>query len=123
MIGTLDPTVFIAISDIDQSRRFYCDVLGLAEVSENPFALILTSGTISVRLTPVPDHTPAGHTVVGWSVSDVGSTAEALRKRGVEPLRYGFLDQDEVGIWRSPDGVEVLWFADPDGNVLSVQSA
>jgi len=27
---------------------------------------------------------------------------------------------DERGIWRSPSGGDVPWFADPDGNVLSL---
>jgi len=34
--------------------------------------------------------------------------------------RYGFLKQDELGIWTAPTGDKVAWFKDPDGNVLSV---
>jgi hypothetical protein len=34
------------------------------------------------------------------------------------------MGQDELGIWTSPDGqVKVAWFADPDGNVLSLSHA
>jgi hypothetical protein len=30
------------------------------------------------------------------------------------------MDQDELGIWKSPTGAKVAWFRDPDGNILSV---
>jgi hypothetical protein len=31
------------------------------------------------------------------------------------------MGQDELGIWSSPDGrTKLAWFADPDGNVLSL---
>ncbi len=43
-----------------------------------------------------------------------------LGQRGVSFLRYDGVHQDERGIWTSPGGARVAWFADPDGNVLSV---
>jgi hypothetical protein len=30
-----------------------------------------------------------------------------------------WMKQDDLGIWKSPDG-SVAWFKDPDGNTLSV---
>jgi hypothetical protein len=43
-----------------------------------------------------------------------------LRARGVEPLAYDALEQDEHGIWTSPAGGRIAWFRDPDGNTLSL---
>jgi predicted enzyme related to lactoylglutathione lyase len=34
--------------------------------------------------------------------------------------RYAGLEQDELGVWRSPGGARVAWFRDPDGNTLSL---
>jgi hypothetical protein len=34
--------------------------------------------------------------------------------------RYGFLTQDDFGVWTAPGGTEVAWFKDPDGNLLSL---
>jgi predicted enzyme related to lactoylglutathione lyase len=28
--------------------------------------------------------------------------------------------QDEAGVWTTPEGARVAWFADPDGNLLSL---
>jgi hypothetical protein len=34
--------------------------------------------------------------------------------------RYDGMSQDEDGIWTAPSGDRVAWFADPDGNNLSL---
>lgn len=47
-----------------------------------------------------------------------------LELRGFHGLRYEGLNQDELGIWTAPDGQsKVAFFADPDGNMLSVSQA
>jgi hypothetical protein len=73
-----------------------------------------------IRITPVPDHVPSGHTVLGWVVADLRPALQALVERGVSSLWYEGLEQDDLGIWRSPGGAQVAWFADPDGNTLSL---
>jgi hypothetical protein len=37
--------------------------------------------------------------------------------------RFAGMEQDELGIWRAPGGSLIAWFADPDGNTLSLQQA
>jgi predicted enzyme related to lactoylglutathione lyase len=34
--------------------------------------------------------------------------------------RYPGMDQDENGVWTTQGGEKVAWFADPDGNTLSL---
>jgi len=47
--------------------------------------------------------------------------AITLDAHGVVFERYGFLEQDELGIWSAGDrAAKVAWFKDPDGNVLSI---
>lgn len=43
-----------------------------------------------------------------------------LTERGVVFLRYDGMGQDENRVWTTPGGDKVAWFADPDGNVLSL---
>jgi hypothetical protein len=45
---------------------------------------------------------------------------KGLQERGVHCERFGFFEQDALGIWTAPTGDKVAWFKDPDGNVLSV---
>jgi len=103
-----------------RARAFYCDVLGLREVEETGFALVLDANGTELRLQKVAEIAPQPYTQLGWGVSDIEQTAAQLIDRGVTPNRYDFLEQDELGIWTTPDGAKILWFHDPDGNVLSL---
>ena len=42
-----------------------------------------------------------------------------LRQRGVDPLIFDGMGQDDDAVWTAPGGALVAWFTDPDGNVLS----
>lgn len=111
---------FVPTKDANLARIFYEEKLGLTLVSDNPNALVYESNGTTVRVVRVASHTPAPFTILGWSVDDVRACAERLQKRGVQFQRYPGLEQDELGIWRAPDGARVAWFTDPDGNVLSI---
>ena len=72
----------------------------------------------------MPDHKAHPHPVLGWNVDDIAAAAEALRDRGVEFTIYEGMGQDALGIWTAPDGkTKVAFFADPDGNVLTLSQA
>jgi catechol 2,3-dioxygenase-like lactoylglutathione lyase family enzyme len=111
---------FVPVSDLDRARHFYVVVLGLPVTDESPFALVLDARGTMLRLTPVADLRPQPFTVIGWSVPDIAATVSALAEAGVSCHRYEGMDQDGQGIWASPSGDRVAWFADPDGNTLSL---
>ena len=111
---------FVPTTDLERARAFYAGVLGLTVESVNPFAVVLRSGAVMLRVTKVAELRPQPFTVLGWSVVDIDDTARRLRERGVESIVYDGMGQDELGIWATPDGSKVLWFKDPDGNTLSV---
>ena len=73
-----------------------------------------------LRVAFVEQLQPQGFTILGWIVADIAATARDLAARGVEFKRYEWMDQDALGIWRSPSGAQVAWFPDPDGNTLSL---
>jgi predicted enzyme related to lactoylglutathione lyase len=120
MIGDADLVAFVPATDLERARKFYEGTLGLTVESENPFACVLRSGPVMLRVTKVDSLRPQPFTVLGWSVVDIEATARWLRDQRVESIRYDGMGQDELGIWSTPDGSKVLWFADPDGNTLSV---
>jgi catechol 2,3-dioxygenase-like lactoylglutathione lyase family enzyme len=120
MLGTTNIVAFVPIADYDKSRAFYEGILGLTFVKNDGFAMVMDANGIMVRLVKMPTVTPAKFTVLGWQVAAIERQASALQTRGVQFERFGFFEQDALGIWTAPGGDKVAWFKDPDGNVLSV---
>jgi len=120
MLKTAKIIAFVPIRNSKRSRSFYEGVLGLRFLNDDPFAMLMDSNGVRVRLAKVPVFTPAEFTVMGWDVADVQKTVTGLQKKGVSFERFPGMEQDKLGIWSAPSGAKVAWFKDPDGNVLSV---
>jgi catechol 2,3-dioxygenase-like lactoylglutathione lyase family enzyme len=123
MLGSARIGAFVATTDVDAARAFYAETLGLRLVDDNAFALAFDANGTTLRVTRVEQAVIAPYTVLGWEVTDILTTVGALAERGVAFHRYDGMDQDADGIWRSPDGALVAWFADPEGNTLSVSQS
>jgi hypothetical protein len=89
-------------------------------VVDDSFALVFDAHGVMLRVARVHELTPAPYTVLGWKVADISAAVKELQIRGVAFERYEGLDQDELGIWKSPGGAKVAWFKDPDRNTLSL---
>lgn len=120
MVNNAEVIGFIPTTDAAAARDFYENTLSLRLVEANDFAVVFDANGTMIRVTMVPEHSPPGFTILGWKVADIVATVEALTIRGVEFRRYDGMDQDASGIWTTPGGDKVAWFADPDGNVLSL---
>jgi catechol 2,3-dioxygenase-like lactoylglutathione lyase family enzyme len=120
MLGSCNIVAFVPITDGDRARAFYEGALGLRFVKDDGFALVFEANGIMVRAAKMKEVTPAQFTILGWQVSGIEKLAAGLQGKGVQFERYGFLKQDELGIWTAPTGDKVAWFKDPDGNVLSL---
>ncbi len=109
-------------TDLDASRTFYHDALGLEIAREDPgdrivfrsgegSQLVVTRSTMGTRDT---------QTQLAWRVPDIAAAVADLRARGVRVEEYTAPDPVTV------DGVADMghswaaWFIDPSGNVLAV---
>jgi catechol 2,3-dioxygenase-like lactoylglutathione lyase family enzyme len=115
-----DLIAFAATADYEGPRAFYADMLGLPRIEATEFALVFDAHGTMLRITRVEQLVPAGYTVLGWRVADIASTVRTLTGVGVAFERYPWMPQDDQGIWTTPDGGQVAWFKDPDGNTLSL---
>ena len=122
ILGSSKLVAFAAVTDVVKARAFYEGVLGLRLVEdEKPFALVFDANGTMLRVTPVGEHHPLPHTVLGWAVESIESTVKKLTATGVAFQRYaGMNDSNALGIWTAPGGAQVAWFKDPDGNLLSL---
>ncbi|HTJ12243.1 MAG TPA: VOC family protein [Dinghuibacter sp.] len=111
---------FLPTTNPARSLAFFRDTLGFTLLSQDNFALEFDAGACRLRITTVQNLTPQPFTVLGWDVTNIGQKIQDLMQKGVVFERYGFDQQDELGIWVAPGGTRVAWFKDPDGNVLSL---
>lgn len=121
LLSAATPVAFLYTSDRARALGYYCETLGFALRGTDDFGDFIDLGGALMRLTVLPDHKATAHPVLGWNVEDIAASVIALRDRGVTFTIFPGMGQDELGIWTSPDGAaKVAFFADPDGNVLSL---
>jgi catechol 2,3-dioxygenase-like lactoylglutathione lyase family enzyme len=109
-VDVLSSQILLRPSDLDRSRRFYRDVLGLAIYREfgppgDPGVVFF----LGPGLLEVSGHTagPAGRSVMIWiQVRDVRAEHARLAAAGVPILR---------GPATEPWGLTEMWIQDPDG--------
>ena len=121
MLGDASVIGFVPVKDLTAAETFYRGKLGLTVEHNDGFALVLRAAHgVMLRLVSMPAMEPQTHTILGWEVADIHAKVAELRAVGIEPKIYPHFNQDEDGVWTTPDGSQVVWFNDPSGNVLSI---
>jgi len=111
---------FAPATDLVRARRFYEHTLGLRFVEQSDFACVFDANGTMLRITAVSEVANPGYTVIGWRVEDIQAAVQGLILKGVKFTQYDEMNQDLNGIWTTPGGDKVAWFADPDGNNVSL---
>lgn len=120
-LSSAKPIAFVLTKDRAKAKPFYSKTLGLRLLWEDDFAAVYDLAGTKLRLTSIEDHQPQLHPVLGWELGDIVATVRELGARGVKFITYPGMGQDNLGIWHAPgDVVKVAFFADLDGNVLSL---
>jgi catechol 2,3-dioxygenase-like lactoylglutathione lyase family enzyme len=123
MLSQARPVGFISTTDPDRARTFYEGALGLS-LEDDGFALVAQVGGGVLRITTLPEFAASPHPAFGFMTEDLRGVAGSLAGKGVAFERYAFLGdaQDADGIWTGPNGTQLAWFKDPDGNLLTLGS-
>jgi catechol 2,3-dioxygenase-like lactoylglutathione lyase family enzyme len=107
--------------DLDETRRFYHDKLGLEILNENEDAIdFRCGGGTHLTVTKSTTGTADTQTQAGWEVKDLRAEVAELRSRGVTVEEY-----DMPGI-KTDDGMAdigfawIAWIVDPGKNALAI---
>ena len=119
----------IPVRDLQRSRKFYAEKLGLEPSEERPGGLLYRCGEGEFALFESTGAASGDHTQMGWEVEDIEATVEQLRARGVVFEEYDFPGLKTVngiaeveGNYPSKGGVgeRAAWFRDVDGNLFGI---
>jgi catechol 2,3-dioxygenase-like lactoylglutathione lyase family enzyme len=110
--------VSIPCRDLDESERFYRDVLGLERLPSFDFRYpvrYLGVGEQQLHLMQLPEQQPLPSQHFAVDVDDFEAAFVRLREAGAFDRRA-----HETAIWELPDGSVQLYARDPAGNMLEI---
>jgi catechol 2,3-dioxygenase-like lactoylglutathione lyase family enzyme len=109
-------------TDLDASRQFYRDTLGLEILREDEDDRIVFRCGAGTQL--VVTHSTVGttdtQTQMAWRVPDLRAALDDLRARGVRIEEYDAPDPVTTDGIADMGHSWAAWFTDPSGNVLAV---
>jgi catechol 2,3-dioxygenase-like lactoylglutathione lyase family enzyme len=120
MLGDYPIDVVLLATDLDASRDFYRDKIGLQIVTESPGAVTFKCGGNQLAISKSTVGTADEQTQAAWRVADLEKELATLRSRGVEIQEY-----DLPGL-KTENGIadigfaRMAWFIDPDKNCLGI---
>ena len=109
-------------NDIQKTKEFYSNVLGLRVTEEHGMLRLHLATGADVLIYPKDNHVPATYTILNFPVDDIEQAVDELTSKGVTFEHYENMT-DERGILRGiaqNRGPDIAWFKDPAGNTLSV---
>jgi len=121
MLGKADATPMIAVKDLDRSKRFYEDTLGLKAKDEWGEGVTLKSGDTRINLYRSEFAGTNKATALTFDVDDIEKEARELKEKGIFFEQYDLPGLQRQGdLYLGEGGFKTTWFKDPDGNILSL---
>ena len=108
-------------TDLEASRTFYRDTLGLEILREDPDRVVFRcGGGTQLVITESTIGTSDSQTQMAWRVADIRAALADLRARGVRIEKYEAPDPVTVDGIADMGHSWAAWFIDPSRNVLAV---
>ena len=125
MLKDKSSSAIVAVGDIARARDFYQNILGLDLVDDSMGdVLVFRTGDTSLTVyTSEFAGTNKGNAVV-WTVDDeIDAITAALKGKGVAFEHYADLPGVELkGDIHVAGDMKMVWFKDPDGNILHLNN-
>lgn len=123
MLGDKDVHAIVAVKDLEISKNFYENTLGLKIIDENPGGVMYASGNTKIFVYPSENAGTNQANAASWEVDSLEEVVNELKNKGVTFEQY-----DMPGVTREGDihimgPMRAAWFKDPSGNILCIGNA
>ena len=125
ILGDIDASVNLAVKNLEVSKKFYEDTLGLTQIDTEEEEELITfkSGNTTIYVYQSQNAGTNKATAVTWVVGeDLEDIVRKLKTRGVTFEHYDMPDmtlENDIHIFGD---MKVAWFKDPDDNILNITS-
>jgi catechol 2,3-dioxygenase-like lactoylglutathione lyase family enzyme len=122
MLGNRDAAANIAVKNLEKSKKFYEDILGLTQIgAEGQEVIVFKSGNSTVNVYQ-SQYAGTNHaTAVTWTVgANMENIVRELRAKGITFEHYDMPDMKREGDVHIAGDMKAAWFKDPDGNILNI---
>jgi catechol 2,3-dioxygenase-like lactoylglutathione lyase family enzyme len=123
VLADLDPIPTLAVKDLDRARQFYEGVLGFTPEGDAAEGVVYRAGSGRLLVYPSSYAGTNKATAMSFQVPAASFDDEVAELRG--KVTFSTFDMDGI-TW--DDGVatfggeRAVWFEDPDGNILNLES-
>ena len=124
MLKDKSSSAIVAVSDIARSKKFYRDILGLEIIDDSMGqVLVFRTGDTSLVVYASEEAGTNRANAVVWGVGDeIETITAALKNKGVTFERYEFDGARLEGDIHVSGNMKMVWFKDPDGNILHLNN-
>ncbi|UXN74026.1 VOC family protein [Devosia sp. A8/3-2] len=121
MLKDFDSAAIVAVSDMARARHFYEHVLGLALIQSDDMVMEFKTGKTGLVVYKSDFAGTNKANAVVWGVGgEIEDIVANLRARGVSFEHYEGMDlRGDIHI---AGDFKMVWFKDPDGNILHLNS-
>lgn len=118
MLGNTNVHAIIAVKNLEESKYFYENTLGLQKLDENPGGIMYSSGSAKVFVYPSEYAGTNQANAASWEVDDVEGVVSELKQKGVNFEHYDMPGVTVEGDVHVMGNMKAAWFKDPTGNIL-----
>ena len=122
VLRDINSSAIVAVSDLARARHFYADMLGLEPVEDDMDGVMVfrTGATHLVVYRSDTAGTNRANAVVWDAGDDIDAIVAALADKGVVFEHYPDIGEFRDNIHHDAGGMKLVWFKDPDGNILHI---
>jgi len=113
----------IPVTDLERSKQFYGEAVGLTFLWETPVAARYSCGNASQLSIFKRPPVTSEHTLAHFEVDDIEVEIKNLEANGVEFLDYTEGPLTTTNHIAQLGSARCAWFHDPDGNTLGIRQA
>ena len=125
MLKDKSSSAILGVTDVDRARKFYAETLGLTLAEDGmDDVLVFNTGTSSLVVYRSDEAGTNRANAVVWSCGEeIDAIVDALKEKGVTfehyPESEGFTREGDVHV---SGAMKMVWFKDPDGNILHLNN-